>query len=90
MHARSRVEQPSVSRELSRRRIFDRPHRGPAEPVVVMRRYRDRDRLASLVTLRPEGENDEFVRGVLDAIAKVLAGFHEHAERSPSIAATAT
>ena len=64
------------------------PTGGPAEPVVVMRRYLDRDRLASLVTLRPEGENDEFVEGVLDTIAKMLANFHERAERSPSIAAS--
>jgi aminoglycoside phosphotransferase family enzyme/predicted kinase len=57
------------------------PGGGPAEPIVVMRRYRDDDRLASLVT-RGSGES---IRGVLDSIAAVLARFHERAERSPVI-----
>lgn len=59
------------------------PTGGPAEPVVVMRRYRDDDRLASLVARGP----DESVRGVLDAVAAILAGFHDRAERSPLIGA---
>ncbi len=58
------------------------PTGGPAEPVVVMRRYRDNDRLASIVTGGLPGES---VQGVLDTIAGVLARFHEHAERSPLI-----
>ncbi len=57
------------------------PTGGPAEPIIVMRRYRDDDRLASMVTRGP----DESVRGVLDSIAAVLARFHERAERSPVI-----
>lgn len=57
------------------------PAGGPAEPVVVMRRYRDEDRLASLVARGP----DEAVRGVLDAVAATLAGFHALAERGPLI-----
>lgn len=57
------------------------PTGGPAEPVVVMRRYRDDDRLASMVTRGPE-ESTESVHGALDTIAAVLASFHEHAERS--------
>jgi len=57
------------------------PAGGPAEPVVVMRRYRDEDRLASMVARGPE----ESVRGVLDAVAAALAGFHALAERSPLI-----
>ncbi|WP_420714680.1 AAA family ATPase [Mycobacterium sp. Aquia_213] len=61
------------------------PDGGPAEPVVVMRRYHDDDRLASVVTRGP----DEYVRGVLDTIAAVLAGFHENAERSRVIDAQA-
>ena len=57
------------------------PAGGPAEPVVVMRRYRDTDRLASLVTIGA----DEPLKSVLDSIAEVLAGFHQQAERSREI-----
>jgi uncharacterized protein len=57
------------------------PTGGPSEPIVVMRRYHDDDRLASMVTRGP----DESVRGVLDTIAAVLAGFHEQARRGPGI-----
>lgn len=65
------------------------PAGGPAEPVVVMRRYRDDDRLASIVSRSPDGsgESGESVRDVLDAIAGVLARFHERAERNPVISA---
>jgi uncharacterized protein len=56
---------------------FGDPAGGPAEPIVVMRRYRDDDRLASMVTRGQPG-----VEGLLDAIAGVLARFHAHAERS--------
>ena len=60
------------------------PNGGPAEPIVVMRRYRDDDRLTSIVTGdRPE----KSVLGVLDRIAGVLARFHENAERSWVISA---
>ncbi len=52
------------------------PTGGPAEPVIVMRRYRDEDRLTSMVTRGDSAQH------VLDAIAAVLARFHEHAERS--------
>jgi aminoglycoside phosphotransferase family enzyme/predicted kinase len=62
------------------------PSGGPDEPIIVMRRYRDDDRLASVVTRGP----DEHVRGVLDTIAGVLARFHEHAGRSRTINAQAT
>lgn len=58
------------------------PTGGAAEPVVVMRRYRDSDRLASLVR---RGRPDESIRGVLDSVAGVLAQFHQHAERGPLI-----
>ncbi|KAA1250626.1 AAA family ATPase [Mycobacterium simiae] len=54
------------------------PTGGAAEPVVVMRRYRDSDRLASLIK---QGRPDESIRAVLDAIAGVLARFHQQAER---------
>ncbi len=57
------------------------PAGGPAEPVVVMRRYRDTDRLASLVT----SGADEQLKSVLNSIAELLAGFHRHAERSREI-----
>jgi uncharacterized protein len=60
------------------------PAGGPAEPVVVMRRYRDEDRLASMV-IRDRDRPGESVRGVLDTIAAVLARFHERAGRGPAI-----
>lgn len=63
------------------------PAGGPAEPIVVMRRYRDTDRLAYLVT-RGAGEpseTEEPLQRVLDAIAAALAGFHRHAERGRQI-----
>lgn len=59
------------------------PAGGPAEPVVVMRRYRDEDRLASIVRRGADGP----VRDLLDAIAAVLARFHQGAERGPAIGA---
>jgi hypothetical protein len=60
------------------------PSGGPAEPIVVMRRYREDDRLASIVT----GDwPEQSVLGVLDRIAGVLARFHENAERSWVISA---
>jgi len=57
------------------------PAGGPDEPVVVMRRYRDDDRLAAMVTRGPE-QSATSVPGVLDTVAAVLARFHERAERS--------
>ncbi|WP_156744883.1 bifunctional aminoglycoside phosphotransferase/ATP-binding protein [Mycobacterium sp. E2238] len=57
------------------------PLGGPSEPVVVMRRYRDEDRLAHLVT----HDTAESVHRVLDAVAAVLARFHERAERGERI-----
>lgn len=65
------------------------PAGGPAEPVVVMRRYRDDDRLAAIVSHEPDGsgESGESVHDMLDAIGGVLARFHERAERSPLISA---
>ncbi|BAX92941.1 AAA family ATPase [Mycobacterium shigaense] len=57
------------------------PDGGAAEPVIVMRRYRDQDRLASMVS---RGCDDE-VRVALDAVARLLARFHEKAERSREI-----
>jgi uncharacterized protein len=62
------------------------PAGGPAEPIIVMRRYRDDDRLASLVT-RGVDESAKSIHGVLDTIADVLARFHERAERSGVISA---
>ncbi|MDC9004208.1 AAA family ATPase [Mycobacterium marinum] len=58
------------------------PTGGPAEPLVVMRRYHDSDRLAYQIS---SGGSDESVRALLDTIATVLARFHEGAERSPTI-----
>jgi len=58
------------------------PTGGPAEPIVVMRRYRDEDRLASIVTNEQPGQS---AQGVLDRIASMLARFHEQAERGQVI-----
>src|SRR5689334_21380445 len=52
------------------------PAGGPAEPVVVMRRYRDDDRLAAIVRRDRDGGS---IEGLLDAIAGLLARFHAHA-----------
>lgn len=65
------------------------PGGGPAEPIVVMRRYRDEDRLAARVR-RDGDQSDESVRSLLDTIAAVLARFHERAERSQVISAQGT
>lgn len=62
------------------------PAGGSAEPVIVMRRYRDEDRLASMATR----DSDDSVRGALDAIAAVLTRFHRQAERSGAISAQGT
>lgn len=59
------------------------PAGGPPEPVIVMRRYSDQNRLASMVFR----DSDESVRGALDAIAGLLADFHRDAKRSPAISA---
>lgn len=55
---------------------FSGPGGGAAEPVVVMRRYPDDERLASLVT------NSEPVHHHLCVIAEKLAHFHADAKRS--------
>ena len=57
------------------------PQGGPPEPVIVMRRYADTTRLASLVKSGvPVSEH-------LATIATVLARFHSVAERGPAIEA---
>ena len=63
---------------------FSAPQGGPAEPVVVMRRYADSTRLAALV--RSGDSVDEH----LVAIADVLARFHGNALRGESVDAEAT
>jgi uncharacterized protein len=60
---------------------FSDPCGGPAEPIVVMRRYRDEDRLAFIAGRDADGS----ARRLLDTIAAVLARFHERAERGPAI-----
>lgn len=57
------------------------PSGAPAEPIVVMRRYHDSDRLASMV------QHGQPVEHVLDGIAEVLARFHDQARRSRLISA---
>lgn len=57
------------------------PGGGPAEPIVVMRRYRDCDRLTSLIAHGP----DESVHHILDTIAGLLARFHQRAKRGGEI-----
>lgn len=63
---------------------FSGPDGGPAEPVIVMRRYPDSRRLASLV------KHDQPVENHLVAIAEKLARFHADAARGGSIDACAT
>ena len=55
------------------------PGQGPAEPVIVMRRYPDDTRLAWLV------KSNEPVRHHLCVIAETLARFHEQASRSAAV-----
>ncbi len=61
---------------------FEAPGAAP-EPVIVMRRYPDERRLATMVRSGAD------VTGHLDAIARVLARFHADAERGPAIDAQA-
>jgi uncharacterized protein len=58
---------------------FAGPAGGPPEPVVVMRRYADSTRLASLV------KNARPVHDHLEAIAHKMARFHDEALRSAAI-----
>ncbi|HEX9833235.1 MAG TPA: AAA family ATPase [Mycobacterium sp.] len=58
---------------------FAGPGGGPAEPVVVMRRYADSTRLASLV------KDGHAVHDHLEAIARKVARFHAEALRSTEI-----
>jgi uncharacterized protein len=58
------------------------PTGAPAEPVVVMRRYRGEDRLTAIVTHEQPGQS---AQSVLDRIANMLARFHEQAERDQVI-----
>lgn len=58
---------------------FSGPGDGPAEPVVVMRRYPDDKRLAWLV------KKNEPVHHHLCVIAEKLAHFHKHATRGRAI-----
>ena len=51
------------------------PSGGPAEPVIVMRRYPDTRRLATMV------RNRDVVTGCLARIAQVLTAFHDRADR---------
>jgi uncharacterized protein len=62
---------------------FTGPRGGPDEPVIVMRRYPEDLRLASLI------ERGEPVEEQLSAIARMLANFHGHAVRSPAVDAEA-
>lgn len=62
---------------------FSGPDCGPAEPVIVMRRYPDAQRLSSMVT------RGEPVEHHLTAIAELIAAFHERADRSSRINASA-
>lgn len=63
---------------------FVPPDGGPGEPVIVMRRYPDCARLASLV------RSGESVEADLAAIADILARFHKGALRGHQIDAEAT
>lgn len=61
-----------------------RPPAGEPEPVVVMRRYPDSQRLSELV------QSGADVHRWLMSIAQTLARFHAGAERGPSVDAQAT
>ncbi|OBH18875.1 hypothetical protein EHH44_13075 [Mycolicibacter terrae] len=60
------------------------PAGAASEPIIVMRRYHDEDRLASMV------KRGEPVEHVLDSIAALLADFHQRAERGPRISLQGT
>ena len=55
------------------------PSGGPAEPVVVMRRYPDESRLATRV------RNGDLVTASVERVAEELARFHERADRGRAI-----
>jgi aminoglycoside phosphotransferase family enzyme/predicted kinase len=63
---------------------FQSPQGGAPEPVIVMRRYPDDRRLATMV----RGGDD--VTEELEAIAAILARFHAGAHRAPAVDAQAT
>ena len=63
---------------------FRGPDGGPAEPVIVMRRYPDSRRLAAVV------KDGQPVQDHLVSIAEKLARFHARAARGESIDACAT
>ena len=63
---------------------FTGPHGGMSEPVIVMRRYGDGTRLASMV------KNGQPVHDQLRAIAETLARFHTDAARGRAIDAQST
>jgi len=63
---------------------FSDPQGGPAEPVIVMRRYPDSTRLTTLV------RDGQPVYAHLTVIAEMLAHFHSEAARSGAIDAHGT
>jgi hypothetical protein len=63
---------------------FTGPHGGMSEPVIVMRRYADGTRLASLI------KSDQPVHDQLRSIAETVARFHADATRGRAIDAQAT
>lgn len=62
---------------------FQSPQGGSPEPVIVMRRHPDDRRLATMV------RRGDDVTAHLDAIAAILADFHETAHRGPEVDAEA-
>jgi len=58
---------------------FTDPQTGAQEPVIVMRRYPDRTRLATMVT------SGKPVHAVLDAVADKVAAFHRDAVRGDTV-----
>lgn len=60
---------------------FSEPDGEFAEPVIVMRRYHDEDRLASMV------KDGQRVESALDGIAGLLARFHDQSQHSRQISA---
>ncbi len=63
---------------------YNAPSDDAAEPVIVMRRYPDSRRLATLLT------RGGIAQGELNKIAEVLASFHNRAHRAPAVDSEAT
>lgn len=64
---------------------IDDPAGGLPEPVIVMRRYRDVDRLSAIATCGSNNGDAEPIRDILNRIALVISDFHDQAEHGAPI-----